>query len=192
MLRELLEQIACDQAIAIVSADGAFDTRACHEAIAAHDACAVIPARSNAQAWSESSSGLAARKEIVCSRRQLSRAIWKRGSGYHQRSFVETKMHCFKLLGDLISARDFDRQVGAITFARLSSTHCLRSVGPKLSVSRDRCLQRQLLPCGRFAHQSPGRSPASRPAGIKCFCLRGATHGPIGKGDAAQANGWFQ
>ena len=32
-------------------------------------------------------------------------------SGYHRRSRAETKMHCIKLLGQRLSARDFDRQV---------------------------------------------------------------------------------
>ena len=32
-------------------------------------------------------------------------------SGYHRRSRVETKMHCVKLLGQRLMARDFDRQV---------------------------------------------------------------------------------
>ena len=111
MLPELLEQIPPDQAIATVSADGVFDTRACHEAIAARDACAIIPARSNAQVWPGSTPGVAARNEIVRSSRRFGRPIWKRWSGYHQRSLVETKMHCFKLLGERIMARDFDRQV---------------------------------------------------------------------------------
>ena len=99
MLPELLEQIPQDQAIASVSADGAYDMKACHNAIAARDACAVIPARRNAQAWPESTTGVAARNEIVRSSRRLGRAIWKRWSGYQQRSLVETKMRCFKLLG---------------------------------------------------------------------------------------------
>jgi hypothetical protein len=33
---------------------------------------------------------------------------------YHQRSLVETKMRCFKLLGERIMARDFDRQVAEL------------------------------------------------------------------------------
>ncbi len=61
MLPERLEQIPPDQAIATVSADGAFDTRVCHEAIAARDACAIIPARSNAKAWPGSTPGVAVR-----------------------------------------------------------------------------------------------------------------------------------
>jgi hypothetical protein len=34
--------------------------------------------------------------------------------GYRRRSRVETKMHCVKLLGQRLSARDFDRQVAEI------------------------------------------------------------------------------
>lgn len=37
-----------------------------------------------------------------------------RGSGYHRRSLVETKMHCFKLLGQRVMARTFDRQITEI------------------------------------------------------------------------------
>ncbi|TYC86897.1 IS5 family transposase [Novosphingobium sp. BW1] len=111
ILPELRDQIPPDHAIASVSADGAFDTRTCHEAIAPRDACAITPTRSNAQAWPESTPGVAARNEIVRSSQWFGRAIWKRWSGCHQRSQVETKMHRFKLLGQRIMARDFDRQV---------------------------------------------------------------------------------
>lgn len=31
--------------------------------------------------------------------------------GYHRRSLVETKMHCFKRLGERVMARTFERQV---------------------------------------------------------------------------------
>ena len=33
---------------------------------------------------------------------------------YHRRSCVESKMHCIKLLGQSVMARDFDRQVAEI------------------------------------------------------------------------------
>lgn len=39
------------------------------------------------------------------------RALWRRWSGYHRRSRAETKIHCVKLLGQRLMARDFDRQV---------------------------------------------------------------------------------
>lgn len=46
----------------------------------------------------------------------LSRAISPNWSGYYRRSRVETKMHCVKLLGQLLTARDFDRQVAEFEF----------------------------------------------------------------------------
>jgi hypothetical protein len=51
MLPELPNQIPTDQDIGSVTADGAYDTRKCHEAIAARDAHAVIPPRKNAKPW---------------------------------------------------------------------------------------------------------------------------------------------
>ncbi len=48
MLPELLKQIPPEQEIASVTADGAFDTRKCHEAIAERGAAAIIPPRKNA------------------------------------------------------------------------------------------------------------------------------------------------
>ena len=45
---------------------------------------------------------------------RLGRTLWKKWSGYHRRSLVETKMHCIKLLGDKLSARRFDSQVNEI------------------------------------------------------------------------------
>lgn len=49
MLPELLDQIPPDQEIATVTADGAVDTRKCHDAIAARGAAAIIPPRKNAK-----------------------------------------------------------------------------------------------------------------------------------------------
>ncbi len=46
--------------------------------------------------------------------RYLGRTLWRRWSGYHRRSRVETKMHCVKRLGQSLMARDFDRQVAEI------------------------------------------------------------------------------
>jgi hypothetical protein len=42
---------------------------------------------------------------------ELGRSIWKKWSGYHRRSLVETKMGCVKRLGERVMARDFERQV---------------------------------------------------------------------------------
>lgn len=114
MLPALLDQIADDQRIASVSADGAYDTRACHAAIAARGAFAVIPTRRNGRPWKEDTSGADARNDILRTTRRLGRTIWRRWSGYHRRSLVETKMHCFKLLGERVRSRDFDRQVAEL------------------------------------------------------------------------------
>lgn len=111
MLPELLDQIPPDQEIGSVTADGAFDTRKCHEAIAARGAAAIIPPRKNAKPWRPDTAGAIARNEALRASRRFGRTIWRRWSGYHRRNRVETKMHCVKLLGQRLTARDFDRQV---------------------------------------------------------------------------------
>ncbi|UTH73052.1 IS5 family transposase [Chromobacterium sp. IIBBL 290-4] len=114
MLPELLDQISAGERIAAVSGDGAYDTKGCHEAIAKRKAEAVIPTRKNAKPWKENRLGAHVRNEILRATRLLGRAIWRKWSGYHRRSLVETKMRCFKLLGERVMARDFDRQVAEL------------------------------------------------------------------------------
>ncbi len=114
MLPELLSQIASHHEVASVTADGTYDTRKCHDAIAARGADAVIPPRRNAKPWKETTPGATARNEALRASRRLGRAIWRRWSGYHRRSRAESKMHCVKLLGQRLMARDFDRQVAEL------------------------------------------------------------------------------
>lgn len=114
MLPELLNQIPADQTIRSVTADGAYDTRRCHNAIAARNAHAVIPPRKNAKPWKPTTAGAIARNEAVNASRYLGKAIWRRWSGYHRRSRVEAKMNCIKLVGQSLMARDFERQVAEI------------------------------------------------------------------------------
>lgn len=102
MLPELLAQIAADEAIASVSGDGAYDSRACQ---------AVIPPHNNGLLWKETVQGAAVRNAALWVCRRLVPGIWKKWSGYHRRSLVETKMHCFKHLGERVMARTFERQV---------------------------------------------------------------------------------
>jgi Transposase DDE domain len=111
MLPYLLNQIAADEVIASVRAYGAYDTRNCHQVIAQRDAHAIIPTRQNAKPWKATCAGATARNTILRATQRLGRAIWKQWSGYHRRSLVETKMRCFKLLGERVMARHFDRQV---------------------------------------------------------------------------------
>ena len=103
MLPDLLQQIPTDQEIGSVTADGAYDTRKCHDAIASRGANAVIPPRKNAKLWKPTSAGAIARNEAVRSSKYLGRALWRRWSGYHRRSRVETNplgiMLCITLPG---------------------------------------------------------------------------------------------
>jgi len=114
MLPELLDQIPPEQEIGSVTADGAYDTRKCHDAIADRGAAAVIPPRKNAKPWKPNTLGAVARNEALQASKYLGRALWRNWSGYHRRSRVETKMHCVELLGQRLMARDFDRQVAEI------------------------------------------------------------------------------
>jgi hypothetical protein len=107
----LLAQISGDERILSVGGDGAYDTRGCHAAIAGRGADAVIPVRRNGQLWAKGGPGVDARNEALRATKRLGRAIWKKWSGYHRRSLAETKMHCFKLQGQRVVARTFDRQI---------------------------------------------------------------------------------
>ena len=75
MLPDLLNQIAPDQLLGSVTADGAYDTRKCHDAIAARNAHAVIPPRKNAKMWKPDTPGARARNEAVRSSKYLGRAL---------------------------------------------------------------------------------------------------------------------
>ena len=107
---ELLDQIPADRSVGKVTADGAYDRRGGHAAIAARQACAAIPTRRNRRPWLENTPGAQARNATLRATRRRGRTIWRNCSGYHQRSRGETKMHCSKLLGERVMARDFDRQ----------------------------------------------------------------------------------
>jgi hypothetical protein len=90
MLPELLDQIPPDQEIASVTADGAFDTRKCHDAIAARGAAAFghalepvavmpsLPPRKNAKPWKPDTPGAIARNEILRTSKRVGRTIWRR------------------------------------------------------------------------------------------------------------------
>ncbi|MCA3458418.1 MAG: IS5/IS1182 family transposase, partial [Rhodobacter sp.] len=58
--------------------------------------------------------GAVARNEILRTSKRVGRPIWRRWSGCHRRSRVETKMHCVKPPGQRLMARDIDRQVSEL------------------------------------------------------------------------------
>ena len=77
MLPSLLTQIPAEEPIGCVSGDGAFDTKACHEAIAQRGAAAVIPPRKNAKLWRSQSAGAKVRNEAMLACKRLGCGIWK-------------------------------------------------------------------------------------------------------------------
>ena len=109
MLPELLAQIPADQPTGKVSADGAYNTQGGHAANAARSATAIIPAGKNARPWLENTLGAQAGNDTVRATRRFGCTIWRRWSGYHRRSLVQTKMRCFKLLEERVMARDLER-----------------------------------------------------------------------------------
>lgn len=114
ILPDLLNQIPCDEIINSVSGDGAYDTKGSHKAIAERDAAAIIPVRKNGKPWKENTPGATVRNETLRATKRLGRTLWKKWSGYHRRSLVETKMRCFKLLGECVNARLFNSQVAEL------------------------------------------------------------------------------
>lgn len=71
----------------------------------------MIPPRKNAKPWKAITAHPVARNKALWASKYLDRALWRRRSGYHRRSRIETKMHCVKFLDQRLKARDFDRQV---------------------------------------------------------------------------------
>lgn len=110
-LPELLKKIPVNESILSVSGDGAYDTKKCHQAIAKRNAEPIIPTRRNAQIWKGKTTWAKSRNETLILTNQLGRSIWRKWSGYHQRSLVECKMRCFKLLGERLMSKDLNRQI---------------------------------------------------------------------------------
>ncbi|MGG2143621.1 IS5 family transposase [Symbiopectobacterium sp. RP] len=93
------------------SADGAYDTVYCYDALLRRKIRPLIPPRRGAQYWQDR---YHERNHAVANQRiSGSNAIWKKKVGYHRRSVAETAMFRFKmLLGGHLSLRDYDAQVG--------------------------------------------------------------------------------
>jgi hypothetical protein len=109
----LLEQI--EQEIINFGADGAYDKRKVYDSLNAHspNVNILIPPRKNARIWKHGNTKAERlkRDENLRSIRKDGRQDWKRNSGYHQRSLVETTMFRLKtIFGGELSARLFETQ----------------------------------------------------------------------------------
>ncbi|MFT5933287.1 MAG: hypothetical protein ACI9M6_000328 [Hydrogenophaga sp.] len=89
MLPELLAQIPPDEAVASVSGDGAYDTKACHAAIVQRGTQAGTPPRKNGQPGKATLMGASVRNEALKACGRLGYAISKQWSGYHRTSLVD-------------------------------------------------------------------------------------------------------
>ena len=98
MLPGLLAQIPRDQEVATVTADDAYEKRACHTPFTDHGAAAIIPPGRSARPWNPGTAGARAGNEFLPTSKQLGLALWRSWCGYHRRSRVEAKMNCVKLL----------------------------------------------------------------------------------------------
>ena len=110
LLPSLLDGI--DGEIAQVSGDGAYDTFACHEAIAQRAAVATIPPHHDAQPCRpQETVPTHPRDQILQRIDQVGRAAWKQESGYHRRSLAETTMFRLKVtFGGQVRSQTFDNQ----------------------------------------------------------------------------------
>ena len=109
----LLEQI--EQRIIKFGADGAYDKRKVYDCLNAHspDVNILIPPRRNARIWKHGNTQAERlkRDENLRSIRKHGRKEWKKNSGYHTRSLVETTMFRLKtIFGDNLSARLLETQ----------------------------------------------------------------------------------
>jgi hypothetical protein len=107
LLGDLLDQIPLDEQIDSVYTDGAYDTKTmpsghCRSASVCSDST-----QKKCKLWKDKKVESLERNELLKIVKRLGKMIWKKWSGYHRRSLVETKMHCIKLLGDKLSARNF-------------------------------------------------------------------------------------
>ena len=128
MLGDLLDQILEEEQIDSIYTDGAYDTKQCRQLIADRQAHAVIPPRKNARPWKDTKISSLERNELLRTVKRLGRTLWKKWSGYHRRSLVETKMYCIKLLGEKLMARSFPSQVNEI-HARVALLNKFTEIG---------------------------------------------------------------
>ena len=110
MLPALLEQIP--GRVRQVSGDGAYDTRACYEAIHGRGALAAIPPRRNATPWERNADASARMRNTNLRRvRMHGRYEWRESSGCTRQSLAENAFSRFKaLFGGRLAARRPDNQ----------------------------------------------------------------------------------
>ncbi len=111
VLPDLLEQV--EDELKQVSADGAYDSRNCYDALRAREARAAIPPQKQAKIWRHGNTKAERhiRDENLRAIRRKGWREWKRESNYHRRSLAETQVFRVKLIfGERVRARKFEGQ----------------------------------------------------------------------------------
>ncbi len=94
--------------MASAAADGAYDKRKVYRVLEPRTETILIPPRSNAKIWKHGNAAgpPLARDENLRAIRRSGRRAWKRESGYHMRSLVETGVYRMKVIfGDHLASR---------------------------------------------------------------------------------------
>jgi IS5 family transposase len=115
LLPDLLSQVEGE--IKQVSADGAYDSRNCYDALGERGARAAIPPQKRARIRQHGNTKAErhSRDENLRAIRRAGRAQWKRESGYHRRSLAETAVFRVKMIfGERVGARSFDGQAAQL------------------------------------------------------------------------------
>ena len=108
MLPHQLRQVQA--AVERVYADGAYDTRLCYKAIDQKGARAIIPPRKGSTLWKDTY--LKDRNKNLRKMRKYGSKGWKKESGYHRRSLVETTFFRLKtVFSDKLRSRRDETQV---------------------------------------------------------------------------------
>jgi hypothetical protein len=109
-LPRLLKQVEAD--VEKVYGDGAYDSRQCYRGIYKRKALPVIPPRKGSTLWEDDY--LKNRNENLRGVRKLGIKGWKKQSGYHKRSLVETAFYRLKtIFSDRLRNRRDDTQITA-------------------------------------------------------------------------------
>jgi IS5 family transposase len=115
LLPDLLDQV--EDEITQVSADGAYESRNCYDAIRGREARAAIPPQKRARIWQHGNTKAERhiRDENLRAIRRTGRAQWKRDGNYHRRSLAETAVFRVKMIfGERVGARSFDGQAAQL------------------------------------------------------------------------------
>lgn len=131
----LPELLAGEENVDAVSGDGSYDTKSCYEAIEALGAKAIIPPRRGAKIEKHGNVNAPPkpRDENIRGIRKLGRSGWKKMSGYHTRSLIETAMGRVKtIFGGHLSARNFDQQATE-SFIKVRALNIMTMIGMPIS-----------------------------------------------------------